>query len=909
MVELRLGDLYSELARRTFQSEIEEKKTHSQSSLQRSKATQYYQTATKRINHHRLFFETQMKLATLFAETGDTKKALDTLNFIINNKNTPPDIRQVATLHRGHAYFSSGHYKMAEADYIKVLSRHSLSESELILVYYRLAWSQAQLQKTEEAKKNYSQAIHVLSKSGNKEGLDIYLDYASLLIQDKSSSVKDIQSIIQKAHPEFQNRLTIDIGDESFRVARYDIAQPLYTLISKDNRYEDHVQILAKLRIVFIQSKKDEDKNLIESFKAVLRKAKSCSQSAEKCKMIQSEIRSFVIQVHKIKKAQPDQIVLETYKAYLDVYPEEPSMFIAAAAVASYLDKHTDSRVLFEKGILCEKDPKIREDYLVTNLSRAESSGDETDKKLSYLFYLKHGHNLKLKSEIELELAHMAFKKQDYASAFNQAYHVSQSNNAPLKTRMVASEIAIQSLIKQKNDSEILRVAKEYSKQFESKKSYFDSIAKQAQVSLLIAATQKPQELPERDLVSKFNEIKTIAQNEKNGSEKKLLIQNLIRIADASNQANLKKESLLLFLSLKGITQNEKVEATSKLYQTYISEMEFSKAFQLGKANQSLLGLADIELAQLADISGIPTQAILYYEKSSNSHQLSKQEKSKVATRLIHLSGNTKRALTRYFNSLKLDSSNMDQSLSFLYITSPDLRKNIQSLTKSKTLPQLKSAENRILGLEFLKSLNFKDPSKLSLTHSPSSLKSYQNYLLQLDQTLLKANKKQHLASQAVTLRAIEFFNKKFVEDLSHLPIPKEITKEMEKDYLEQIKTLSRPYLEKSILARQQAEKIERTLFESLKSERLQARFEMTPFLDEEARLINKKLLGVGSRIEDEILTKISKERQLEWRSQLAQLREQIHENFYSLETQFGNPVLASFLRDRKADKKSGARL
>jgi len=909
LVELRLADLYAEVARRTFQSEIEQKKNHNSSNQQRRQAIRYYKGVLKRVKSDETNFETQMKLASLYAELREYKLAHSTLNAVISHPKTPSSIRLVATEHRGHAYFSAGEYKLAEKDYKAVLNSKNNTQMNLSLIYYRLAWAQVQLQKVALAKLNYQKAIEIIAKNNHKEGLDVYLDYATLLIQDKTSDIHEINSILMKAHSDFKNRLTTDIANEAFRLARYDLALPLYDQIRKDPSHEEHTQILAKLRLVLIQSKTQGDQASLDSFREVVKESKSCTKSEDKCKMIQSEIRSFALQVHKIKKARPDQIVLETYKSYLEAYPEEAALFVTASGVASYLDKHLDARQLFESGILLEQDKNLKEDYLISNLSRAEATQDATDKRLTYLFYLDHGNNPTLKAQVDLEIAKIDFKNQNYEAAFNRSYQLSKNKNAPSNTADAASEIAIQGLIKQNKDEEILKVATEFSKQFDSKRSYFEGIAKQAQISILIAATQEPKKLSERELTNNFNQIKNLAEREHNELEKKLLIKNLIRIASEAENSKLKIEALVFFLSLRNITSNEASEATAKLYQSYLKEFEFNKAFQLAKANQALLLISDIEIAQLADISRNYTQASKLYEKVLKTSSLSKLEKSATVTRLLQLSDNPGIVLRKHLSTLRLDRNNFDQTLSALYIIEPSLRTKIDSLAKTVRTPRLQLAQSRVKGLEFLKALKFNDPIKLTLTHSRNSLNTYQNYLRQLDQTLIRANKIQHTGSQIVTLRAISVFNKKFVEDLSALSIPKEVSKEMETVYLEQIKTLSKPYLEKSILAKQKAEKLEAALEESLKAERRVARFELTGFLNEEAKLFEKKISAFSGDFNASDLKQISQTRHSDWKDQQSGIRNQIGENFYSLETQFGNPVLALFLTTRKNDKKSGARL
>jgi len=909
MVELRLGDLYAESARRQFQNEIESgDKLHKQSKLQREKAIQYYKKSLKSIPDIETYSNTQMKLASLYSELGLHDKALDTLNSVIKNKKTPKDIQSIAIQHRGHAYFSSGNFKMAEIDYLEVLkNKRAIEDPSLVL--YRLAWSQVQLQKLDAARENYHQAVKVIAQKNNKEGLEVFVDYATLIIQDKKTTPRDIDNLISMAHPELRNQIELESAEEAFRIARYDIARPLYLKISQNPKLEDHIVILAKLRLVLIENK-NQDSEAINSFKHVLKDSKSCKKSLEKCELIKKELRSFTLQVHKLKKARPDHHVLNTYKAYLDAYPEEAALFITAAGVASYLDQHDDARTLFEKGILLEKDPKIKEDYLLANLGRLNSNSDENDKILSYLFYINHGNNQSIKNQIELELAQMDFKKKKYDEAFIRSDRLAKNKQALLSLRLKAAEVAIKSLINQQNHDEVFNTAKTYASLFESKKTYYSEIAKKAKISMLLAATQNPSKLTNHEVETKFAEIRDIAIRESNIDEKKNLFKNLNRIAFESNNSKLKAESLILFLSLKNLEQNEIVEATRSLYQLYLDDFEFKKAFYLAKSNQHAIQVSDLELAQLADIAELKYEAIKEYQKALKNKKIKSTERASAASRIILLSQTKRNTLPQYIQHLKANKQVLDQTLSILFISEPSLRSQIIALTKNMRLPNLQIAQSRIRDYQTLKKLQFRPDSSLKLTHSPNSLKNYQSYLKKLDQDLLQYQKSSHAAIQILLLKAIHHYNTKFVEDLAKLPIPKEVAgTTTESTYHDQIKSLSRPYLEKAILAKKKSDQLEINLINDLKKERLVARHEIIPFLDAEARLIENKFIQFSTQINSGDLIQISYARFLDWKDVRSDLKSQLDQNFYTLETQFGNPVLASFLSSRNDNKKLGERL
>lgn len=908
LIEIRLGDLYAEQARRTFQDEVQSgKKNHAASIKQRQAALRYYQGTQERLKNDDRLFDVQIKIATIQSEVGDSKSALNTLNQLISNKKTPSSIKSTALKHRAHAYFSAGDYKKSEADY-KQLNHANLDLSESSLIYYRLAWSQVQLQKIKEAKFNYNKAIHQVVKSNHQEGLDIFLDYAALMTQDKQSTASEIVTLINKAHPNLQNRLTTEIAEEAFRLARYDIAIPLYTQISQQSSFDDYLIILAKLRLVLIDNGK-QDKAFIESFKSVLRDSTNCKHSGDKCQLLKKELRSFVLQTHKVKKARPDASVLNIYKAYLDFYNDESALFITAANVASYLDLHHDARVLFEKGILIEKDTKVKEDFLLANLSRAESGKDQTDKKLSYLFYLLHGQNSNLKAQIELEIAQLDFAEKKWDLAFERAHRITESQAIKMSLKTQASEIAIRSLINKEDHPLVQKIANQYSKLFKDKKIYFSDIARKAEVTQVLAATQDPKKLSDPELRSKFNQLKMLSFQESNLEERKLLIKNLNRIANDSLILDLRIDSLMVFLTLKNIQASERLEATAALYQIYLDQGRFKKAFDLVKTNKSLLKVTDLEIAQLADIEGLKSSAIQFYTLALSSSKLSSSEKSSIATRIIANSHNKKAALKKYFSTLKLNTKNLDLTLSNLYISEPSLRVTIEDSTEKIKTPLVNLASQRVKGYYFLQGLNLKPSKNIKLDHSPASLKRYQSFLDQLDQSLQKAQQIDSVGSQLVTLRAIHLYNTMFVEDLAKLPIPKEVTKSNEASYLNQIKALSVPYLEKAALAKRQADRLESTLLVNLEFERSQARIELTHFLDSEAYLIEKKLSGFTTKFKAQDLVRFSKARLDLWKSKQKESSHQIDKNFYTLETQFGNPVYAEFLSTRNNSRKSGARL
>lgn len=892
-IYIRIGDLYAEKGRRLFEQEIETKKKQG-SAQARQSSIRSFLNALKLIKNEEEIANIKMRVATIYTEIDDTKKALALISEVIDNPKTPNSIRQSAYYHRGHGYFTTGEYTKALMDYNKVTLK-DMSRDDQIYILYRKGWSHSQIDQPNEAKAAFKQALALVTASENRIGQDIYIDYASLILKENTTTVGEIKSLINNSRKEYQLTLMIEIAGEAYRLGRMDIAKSLYTEIANHPESSVVNQSIAKLRLLIINGN-DNIKQKEQAMKELMLVAKRCSDTAD-CILIKKEIRFYVLQTHRLKKTKPDQLVLSTYKSYLAVFKDETSLFVAAAEVANFLDQHEDSASLYEEAISLEKDLKIKEQYLKSNLARAEASEIPSQKTKAFLLYLKEGQNQQTKSEIIFELAKTEYQIKNYLKSFEYADRLAQDSKTNLELRTKASLLAIDSLLKTQDHTKIAATASLYAILFKSQSDKFSEIANKAELSILVQESQNAKNQSSSKSRSQIQSLKKIYHKSTNLSEKSNLVKNMIRISQDSGLIEAHREALFLLIALPSVSTSEKKAAVLELYNLHLNQIEFSKALELTNLYPQFIILTPFEKAQLADMAQNKTIMLQSYKQTLKAKNSKNNQKAFAASRLVIQANDPIREFKNLTNYLNLDKGLKDQTqlLITLKTLKTDWLKGHKLSTRTKLLL------NRINNFDkLLTKAKLKNQPKL--THNPKSLVARQERLNQLDAELLNSSQQKDLLAQTLWLIAIQNENLIFVTELSQLSLPTGIKKDQVEDYKNQLKQLSKPYLEKSIMAKDKLDKINDTLLAFMIQERQTLGLDAQEFFNKEILVLKSITQSHGYRWSTSSVEQTWLARLNEWKSlkRKNELNDLLNVKFISLETQFGNPVLVSFLKERR---------
>lgn len=906
-VKLRLADLYSEKARNLFQNETQNSSNksnhHKESSELRKKALNIYEESLSKMNDPERKAQIQLRMASLYNDIGNNKKSVQILDTIVAHPEIPLIYKKQGYIHRGHGYFSSGNFKKASEDLLQGL-HNDLSTEDQLLIHYRLGWSYFQLNQLKNAKVQYEKALTLIQNNKTKQGYDIYLDYGILLIKESSTRKQHIDLLIQKAHKDFQDQLLEELATEAFRVARYDLAKPLYESIESNSKFSAYQIGIAKMRLITIQSEKTKFTSS-EAFKQLIDISKKCNKE-ENCSLLKKEIRSFVLQNHRLKKTKPDQDVLLTYRLYLEEYQDEPALFVSAAEVANYLDDHSLSEKFYEKAIRLETQKEVKEQYALSNIARAEAYNQNQSKKNAYLIYLSEGSHKETQNKVEFEIAVIDFKDKKFMDSFERAYRLSTNKSAKKDLRKKSAFLAIDSLLPLNNHQKIDEVSAIYMLQFPEEKNKFKDINETAKTTILVKKTENFSTLGERQQRALYTDLKEVAlHSEKN---KKQLVQNLIRMGDESKIKSLQIDSLILFLSLKNITSSEKQAALNQLYNLYLDTYEFKKAYQLAHKNQKILGLSQIEIARLADISSNKSAARTLYNQVVSNKKSSLNDKISAAHRLVLISSNPHSEFVKNRTLLNRNQKIYDQILSYLIYLSGD-QKLAQFINK-KLNPLSQFASLRNLQINEINS-HIKNHKPITLKLDPKIINQRKKQLAQLDSKLSQSIEIGYPVTQAAWLLLVYKENNQMALDFGNLRAPKGLQKNEESEFLSELKKLSKPYFEKAEAAKNQFYQIMKNqVSEFMISERKSSRHELTAFFNSEAQLLETVFKYSKQSYDLNEIKKTLSSRKSEWNSfNKNNLSNDNIEFFSQLETQFGNPVLSHFLKQSRANNKKGAML
>lgn len=885
----RVAQLYSEIATHEFNKQIEtncENCTEA-ADLRKISISKYNELLKFKISEDQKA-DIHLQLAILYQQTSQSDKSLDELNILVkttskksyNNK----AISNVALLQRGHYYFIQSEFKKAKNDYEKV-QKDLLNSDDQQLYLYRLAYTYTSLNQINLAKNTYENLIKQINLSHSDIQFDVYYDYSKLLIDNIENQKKVTQIILlhaEKLDPKLKTRLLFQLGDETYRIQKFIISEKLYSQIEPQLLGSQLDQLKIKLRLISIKSHYN-NKAPLESFKILVQESSQCESTT--CKPIKTEIRQFVLDTHKLKKSKPDEQILNLYLAYLEIYKDEPVLFLTAAEIAQFINKVQIARSLFESAILLETNSKLKEEYLQTNIHRAQASGDINDKKLSYLFYLKHGSQTRIKNEITFELAQNDFNQKQFDKSYPAFDSIAKSPIFTLKQRQEAMRLALESLIQLKNHSQIIIATEEYKNIFKSEYNYLSKIQLTAQINNInLKSNEKYYDTSSAN--TQFEEQKKLISSISDKTVKKEQIKKLFEYANKSNSFENKTYALILLATQTNLTRSEKNETLSELYNLYLQSHNYPMAFELSKKYPELK-ISYFNQAVLAELALLPNQAKIYYEKSL-SEKLNLNQKMLVIERLITISPNPDQVIKKNITFLKSQPRFFDKVTSYLILKYKEPTYAMHLGRSSNYTKLTQTALSRLQLIPHIQSSQ-KLLQSLGLNFNPKSISAYKTQLQKLDQLLTQSVQAKNIQAQSFALLAIHIENLRFAKKLALLSDKKP---ELKASIIE----LSKPYLEKSFLAKHSySQLMTGSVYPLWKKEINIGRYELFSFYKSEYRYFQQLVTEAsGLKLEFNSLISLMEERYQAWLDLRKNgiINDQ-GEQFASLESQFGSPLVA----------------
>ncbi len=808
----RLGDLYSERARLYFLRETQDNCTKCiQSKSDRTVAISYLKKAIKRA---RPLEKSRMLLQVAHLYKVLPNERLRKITLLSLNKHSKRKSQKsyiaISEYELSEINYNNNQYKKAIKGYKSAFM--NLNKNKRAMALYKIAWSQMNIGQIKEAVKSLKYILKsksYLSNNGvyNKPfHVDVSRDLVTFMARRPiyKKEIIEIESLSPRG-------VVLDnlfyLAEETQRTGQWRSSLRVwdYYLLLKDHDASTRLEVsVRKAQIYyFIKNKKQALKHYRESL--ALWGNGSC---LKECASIEIKFKNFIILWHKDIKNRSDKYFLIAINLYLAHFKKESGIFYIAAMQSKKSKAWGKAIDNLKMAIVksTKSEAKLRRASLVEMISIAEGSNNSNLKRSTYEAYLNLEPKSKIKSEILYQLYYLDYEKKKYKLSAENFYKLTADKNIKNKLLIKSSDLALSSLVFLKEDTKILSRAPVLSSKVPSRRVKYIKLARDACYNISLSILSKKEKLTS-DINGSLKCLNIYSYSDLKTREKVKYIETKINLSALILDHNSIEKYAKDILNIKGVNQKESNYALERIL--FVSELKFKfkKAYKtLLKIKVSKVKRADqqLKLGMLAELSG--------YNSKKHYKSFIKMTKSRYKANeiRIHLALKSKYPWKELSNIKGVLLKTPSLLASALLETFGRFKnfKRAEEFTKYKSIRN--TVEGRVLFREgFINSYDIKIKPLLRSVIGTSS-----NYLISkgvkrriallngMEKYLKLKLPKKDVLSQAYALGRLASEYRRFTDEFIKLPMPKKLTKDQKKKYLENVKRKLAPYNDrmKSIL-------------------------------------------------------------------------------------------------------------
>lgn len=917
----RLADLLSERARLRFMLEVESNCDGCKGSKEdRQKAIRIYEsilTAIKLNEHGPILFQ----LAHLYEMAGQNDKAISLYEGIIKDakkKKISADIVTRSHVGLGDLLFQKGRFKEAREHYNVALKDAGLKNRYLTV--YNIAWCEfntgnlkGAISTLEGLLKNPSQITRETEEGSKYDApfhTDILRDLASFYTKQDVTS-REISTFETLTPTEKRKDLLLHFAKETDRIGQKKAAQEIMSRYMAIAALTKEEQVEASIQLAQINYDRGQTKESVAEFSKAAATIQKTGCDDDKCEQMQKSMKRYVTELHRSKKLNPDQDLMNAYITYNKTFPQDKEMTQRGAAVAMELNNFPVAVSLY-RTISENRDfsSKEREEALLNEVSAAEKANNPTLQKEAYIHYLKYASRSEKSFEVKYQLAYLGYQQKQYTQAADDFEELAKDKDGKMELRKKAADLSLDALVQAKKEKELEDLAWEYSQVFPQSRLEYETIARKSLMNRVARVTNDSTS-EKSDLKKAFSSLESEKIKTASNQEKILFYNNQSVLAKKIGDDQAYLEALTALLSVPGLTREQKEKTLEQLTGYYEKTLDFKNAYATAlKLESTKISEKEKEfrLGTLADLAGL--NSAKHYRKSLDAG-LNGERSLIVRQRLVLNSENSLNELKRQAPELKqkpsllnettllvyaktgnaaalksiLDMKEMRRQSANLFIKKQDFYKKIQSVKAAMSSHQLNSSKDRLL--------------QKTIAERVALLKK-------ADKVLAESLSYKDVTAQMMSLNLVSSENERMVKDLAALPMPKGLTPQEQQQYITLLKAQSRPYLLKAKASLQKQQEIwnKSSALAQIIRDFQMARPEVRNLLSRELNLL-VAIPGKGamkSALEDAL-----DERQFSARDLLA-ARNTVAEDpantrniekLKALETKIGHPLMPAYLEAR----------
>lgn len=807
---LRLADLHAEQGRRLANKEINEGcNPCTAGTRDRKKAIELYGEALPHLqNEQKSRVLTQM--GHIHELVGQEAKAISIYEQLL--KNESPAIAAEAQLSLAEIYFKKRNFPLSLEFYQKVKNTHP---SQKGLAAYRSGWclfNMSQIEKAAQELKTVLSSQELLSRStGGVVSVDkqfqeeVSRDYATFLSRLPFSE-KHIEELYvlspenaKLAHAQYLASEYERLGQVPASIAawRFVIARQS----DPKARLEGHVH-LAQL-----QAQHQQRDKAVQDFSSSLSLWKGLGQCVDDtCKNLKIRLKQFVVDWSTLEKKQASEELLDVYKQYLSVFPEEHDLRLwqaqAAQKKADYGYAMTENLYVAqalsqkEKTQLSEQEKTWLETSLLAAIECAELSQKTEAIELATGEYLSKSIDRKKETDVRYQRAQMVYEAAKYDVAAQRFRELATDAKASQDLRAKSADLALDSLVLLKDDVRLELWAKELSLALPASAAGLMGVARKS------VLTQVAQKAEANDLQGAWTVLNRFDVQGATPEEKNAYLKNKLILAEKLKNFSSARDAAEELLRQSTLSKADKEYALSR--KAWLAELQFDFTTALAATEKmEMKGEEDkkfLKLALLADLAG--KDASPYYRSFLKVSQDSEKSVA-VAMELVRKSGYSIKELDGLNSVLKQNPESLSMSTYEVYSQTGNakvLDRIINDKKMAKTAYGMAAVRTHLLS-QFVDLQKKIQGSVIDSSHQKklaASLKNRVALLTSAEKAAAQAVDAGEWSSQVAFLNLLATENERFYNEVLSLPVPEGLSDEEEQQYLNLLSQQAAPHQTKA---------------------------------------------------------------------------------------------------------------
>lgn len=926
---IRLADLLAERARLRFMNEIEENcKGCKGSGKDRVQALKIYSIVlpkTKLEQKGIILFQ----MAHLNEIGNDINKAMSIYQDILKTKSGIYS-QQIVTRSRvalADLYFQKGQYKDAKALYQIALNDKLVPQKGFAI--YRLGWCEYNLG-------NFETGIQILENlAGNKTLLvnqgsngivedkgfqsDVLHDLVTFYSQSTVNEAR-INKFLNLVPKENKKEMTLLFAQETSRLGQKQAAATLYKIYLADQSLSKEESLNASLALVQTSYDQGQSKEAVEAFaQTATSYQKNCSDN-EKCKVLQKQMRRFVVELHKLKISKLDADLLRAYSVYAQTFPEDVEMGVLGAQVAIDMNQHAKANQFYATAADNTKDAKLRETALLGEVEAAEESGSKELREKSYAHYLKLMPKGAKAYEIRYQVAHLSYEMKQWSKAADQFKSLALEKTTQFDLQKKSADLALDCLALEKRDADIENLALIFALKLPKHETEFRKLYRTS-INTQVVKVANDSKASASDVKSALKKATSANMTGASDQEKIMHSNNIAVLAKRAGDEVVLMSAYSSLLAIKSLSAADREATLAAQVGYFEKKLEFKSAYAIA-VKMKFAGLQtferELKLGTLADLANLKPQK--HYNKALSSGLKGAAEMS-VRQRLVLLSASPAKELKKQSSKMSSNPKLMTDTALLIFAKNRNLKELNFVLNNSKMSNQ---SAVRFINKQYYYPKQQKLASKvaahkLDLKSDATLAKSIQarlKLLTEADKSLSEAIGLKDFTAQMMALTLVSKENERLNQDLMNTPAPKGLTPKELARYSSMLKKSADPYLNKARFAQSKVQALwnQKSEWQNILRDYTKARSEVQNMIAVEIKILADlaPTQTIQDLLEDTLDNSRASQRDLiSARDSVSDEPNNISqiEKLINLETKLGHPLMTTYLEQRLGQIQRGTRL